>query len=68
MVTIVYLNIKSKKILHREKSPSYIPNINETIIINDDNEVIKWLVINKIINIYPTDNNYVCVNIYVKQI
>lgn len=51
-----------------KKKPSYIPNINETIIINDDNEVIKWLVINKIINIYPTDNNYICINIYVKQI
>lgn len=68
MVTITYFNIKSKRILHREKSPSYIPNINETIIINDDNEVIKWLVINKIINIYPTDNNYICINIYVKLI
>lgn len=67
MMTIVYFNIKSKRILHKEK-PSYIPNINETIIINDDNEVIKWLVINKIINIYPTDNNYICINIYVKQI
>ena len=67
MVTIVYLNIKSKKILHKEKSPSYIPNINETIIINDDNEVIKWPVINKIINIYHSDNNYVCFNNYVKQ-
>ena len=40
MVTIAYLNIKSKRILHREKAPSYIPNINETIIINDDNEVL----------------------------
>ena len=62
---IDYLDIKTRKTIHREINPNHIPNINETININT-NKIIGT-VVDKHIKIYPNDK-VICIDVYIKQI
>lgn len=65
MLIVQYRDIITKELFYEEKYPDFIPNINDKVSING-NTVILGFVIDKIVNIYPNENN-TCVNIYIKQ-
>ena len=65
MLIVQYRDITTKELFFEEKYTDFIPNINDKVTLNGD-KIILGFVIDKLVNIYPNDND-TCINIYIKQ-
>lgn len=62
-----YRNSKDNEIIFWNKNPKYIPNINEKVYINvEQNIIIKGFVIDKLIHFWNNNKNFIVIDIIIK--